>query len=125
MVYSLPDEYADGAQWVMRRSTEGQYRGLTGNNWQFTPTPPGGTTDSSLWSFPINHSQFTPAIAASAKIMVLGNFSFVGKRDVNQVTFLRDPYSSANTGQVNLFYYMSFVYEVLQAGAVMVGQLGT
>lgn len=125
MVYSIPDEYADGAQWVMRRATEGAYRGLSGNNWQFTPTPPGGTSESSLWGFPINHSQFTPAIAASAKTMVLGNFGFVGKRQINQVTFLRDPYSAANTGQVNLFYYVRFVYEVLQAGALMVGQQGT
>jgi HK97 family phage major capsid protein len=125
MVYSIPDEYADGAQWVMRRATEGAYRGLSGNNWQFTPTPPGGTSESSLWGFPINHSQFTPAIAASAKTMVLGNFGFVGKRQVNQVTFLRDPYSAANTGQVNLFYYARFVYEVLQAGALMIGTFGT
>ena len=123
MVYAMPDEYADGAQWVMRRSTEGQYRALSGNNWQFEPTPPGGTSSSTLWGFPINHSQFTPAIAALAKVLVLGNFNYVGKRQVNQVTFLRDPYSSANTGQVNLFYYVRFVYEVLQAGPILIGTL--
>jgi HK97 family phage major capsid protein len=123
MVYALPDEYADGAQWVMRRATEGQYRALSGNNWQFAPTPPGGTTDSTLWGFPINHSQFTPAIAALAKVLVLGNFSYVGKRQVNQITFLRDPYGAANTGQVNLYYYVRFVYEVLQAAPILVGTL--
>jgi HK97 family phage major capsid protein len=123
MVYAMPDEYADGAQWVMRRATEGQYRALSGNNWQFEPTPPGGTSGATLWGFPINHSQFTPAIAALAKVLVLANFSYVGKRQVNQVTFLRDPYSSANTGQVNLFYYVRFVYEVLQAAPILIGTL--
>lgn len=125
MVYALPDEYADGAQWVMRRATEGSYRELQGNNWQFTPTPPFNTSQTALWGFPINHSQFAAAIAASAKTMVLGNFSYVGKRQVNQMTFLRDPYGAANTGQINLYYYMRFVYEVLQAGPILVGQLAS
>jgi HK97 family phage major capsid protein len=123
MVYAMPDEYADGAQWVMRRATEGQYRALSGNNWQFAPTPPGGTTDSTLWGFPINHSQFVPAIAALAKVLVLANFGYVGKRQVNQLTFLRDPYSSGGTGQVNLLYYARFVYKVLQAAPVLYGTL--
>jgi HK97 family phage major capsid protein len=123
MVYALPDEYADGAQWVMRRATEGQYRALSGNNWQFAPTPPGGTTDSTLWGFPVNHSQFVPAVAALAKAVVLANFNYVGKRQVNQLTFLRDPYSSGGTGQVNLLYYARFVYKVLQAAPVLYGTL--
>lgn len=123
MVYAMPDEYADGAVWVMRRATEGGYRGLAGDNWQFAPTPPFNTSQTALWGYPVYHSQFAAAIAASAKIMVLGNFSYVGKRQVNQITFLRDPYSSANTGQVNLFYYIRFVYEVLQAAPVLVCQL--
>lgn len=123
MVYAMPDEYADGAQWVMRRATEGQYRALSGNNWQFAPTPPGGTTDSTLWGFPINHSQYAPAIAALAKIMVLGNFSYVGKRQDGQITFLRDIYADAKNGFINLLYNIRFVYEVLQAGPILIGTL--
>lgn len=125
MVYALPDEYADGAQWVMRRATEGAYRALSGNNWQFAPTPPGGTTDSTLWGFPINHSQFAGAAAASGKAAVLANFNYVGKRQASQITFLRDIYSDAKNGQINLLYHIRFVYEVLQAGPVLVGQFGT
>ena len=41
MVYALPDGYQDNANWVMRRATEGAYRALTGNLFQFTATPTG------------------------------------------------------------------------------------
>lgn len=125
MVYAMPDEYADGAQWVMRRATEGAYRALTGTNFQFVPTPSYGTSESMLWGFPINHSQFAAAAAASGKALVLANFNYVGKRQASQITFLRDLYSDSKNGQINLLYHIRLAYEVLQAGPVLVGQFGT
>lgn len=38
------------------------------------------------------------------------------------MTFLRDPYSAAATGQVNLFYYFRVVFKVLLAEAVLYGK---
>lgn len=120
LVYALKGEYADGAQWIMKRATEGLFRTLTGNAFQFAPTP-AGTPGATLWGFPINNSEQVPAVATTAKSVIFGNFNYVGFREAPGFTFLRDPYSSAGNGQVNLFYYFRTVYKVLQAEAIQYG----
>jgi HK97 family phage major capsid protein len=123
VVYSLKAEYADNAKWVFPRANEGAYRALTGNNWQFVATPPGSIASTTLWGFPVfNSEQAIAAIGAGNKSSVFGDFGYVGLREGNGFTLLRDPYSAAGNGQVNLFYYFDAVYKVLQAEAVLYGK---
>lgn len=119
IVYSLPDGYQDNAAFVMRRATEGAYRALTGSAFQFVPTPAGG--EGRLWGFPIHNSAYAEAIATTKKSMVFGNWEFMLKREAPGLTMLRDPYSSASTGQVNIFYYIRTVYKLSVAEALRVG----
>jgi hypothetical protein len=49
LVYSLKDEYADGAKFLMKKATEGLYRALTGSGFQFAPTP--GAAQGEFWGW--------------------------------------------------------------------------
>lgn len=119
VIYSLKGEYAEGAQWIMKRATDGAYRKLTGNVFQFAPT--GGSLDG-LWNYPINWSESVAAIGAGNKSLVFGNFAFMGLYESPSMTFIRDPYSAAGSGQVNLFYHFGAVYKVMVAEAVLYGK---
>jgi HK97 family phage major capsid protein len=128
LVYALPTSYETGAAWVMRKATEGVIRGKTGTNFQFVPTAPdgpGALSRRELWGFPLYNSQAMPAIGASAKVALFGNFSYMGMRMAPDITFLRDPYSAAITGQLRLHYYFRTVYKVLQAEAILYATQGT
>lgn len=119
IVYSLPDGYQDRAAFIMRRATEGSYKALKGSVFQFTPTPAGG--ERSFWGYPVFNSGYTPAIGTGNKSIVFGNFDFVLNREDPEMTMLRDPYSAAGTGQVNVWYYFSTVYKVAVAEAIRYG----
>lgn len=120
LVYSLKGEYSDGAAFVMSRATEGAYRKLTDNSFLYQPTPAGAIR--SLAGFPVYNSEALAAIGAGNKSVAFGNFGFVGYREGPAMTFLRDPYSAASTGQVNLYYYFRVVFKVLIAEAVLYGR---
>ncbi|HLA24596.1 MAG TPA: phage major capsid protein [bacterium] len=118
LVYALAGEYADDAAFVLKRATEGALRKLTGNTFLYQPTPQGGL--KTLSGYPIFNSEYVAAIGAGNKSLAFGNFGYMGMRQ-GPLTFLRDPYSAANTGQVNLFYYARIVYKVLNAEAILYG----
>lgn len=118
--YTLKGEYGDNAAFVMRRATEGKFRALTGSPFLYQTTPAG--TGRTLAGFPIYNSEAVAAIGAGNKSVAFGNFAYVGYREAPTMTFLRDPYSAAGTGQVNLFYYFRVVFKVLIAEAVLYGR---
>lgn len=123
MVFGIKDCYADGAKWLTKRATEGVIRGLVGSFWQFAPTGGGSNsmgTSTSLWNYPIYHSEFATAPAANAKSIYFGDFSYVGMRG-GTLSFLRDPYSKASNGQLLLHYYTRTVFKVLIAEAILRG----
>ena len=120
LIKSLKGGYADGAQFVMRRATHYEYLDNTGDNFQFVNTPNGPA--QGLWGYPVAESEYVGAVGASQKSSIFGNFGFMGFREAPGLTFLRDPYSSADTGQVNLFYYFRAVYKVLLPEAIKYGQ---
>jgi HK97 family phage major capsid protein len=120
LVYALKGEYADGASWVMRRATEGAYRTLTGSVFQFAPTP-AGTFAKTLWDYPIVNSESVEALATGKKSLIFGNFSYIGRREGDGLGVLRDPYSAAGTGQVNIYFYTRLVYKVTVAEAIQYG----
>jgi HK97 family phage major capsid protein len=128
LIYALPTGYETGAVWIMRKSTEGNIRGKTGNNFQFVPTAPdgpGALSRRELFGFPLYNSEAVPAIGASAKVAIFGNFAYMGMRMAPDITFIRDPYSAAITGQLRLHYYFRTVYKVLQAEAILYATQGT
>ena len=125
LMYKLKGEYADSAVWLADRGTEGYLRGLTGNNFQFVPTPMGSITGSQatgasreLFGRPIFNTAKMPDIGAGNKSLVFGNFAYVGMRLAPDMTVLRDPYSKAVKGQVLFHYYFRTVYKVLIAEAI-------
>lgn len=119
LVYKLAGEYADGASWVMKRATEGLIRGLQGNDFLYAPNPAGSDRGRpEIWGYPVFNSEYASAVAASAKSLIFGNFRFIGMREAPGITFLRDPYTLAATGQVRLLYYFRTVYKTLQAEAI-------
>lgn len=119
LVYTLQEEYEDGAVWLMRRATEGSIRMKAGDAFQFAPTP-GGTDRGrrELWGFPVYSTQYMPAIGAGNKSLLFGNFAYMGRRLAPNIQFLRDPYTLAHLGQVRFLYYFRTVYKVLQAEAI-------
>ena len=120
LMYKLKEQYDPGAAWLMNRTVEGYLRGFTGNNFQFVPTPQGTTGGSTreLFGKPIHNSTYMPLATTGLKSLVYGNFSSMGVRISPDVTVLRDPYSNAANGQVNLHYYFRVVYKVLQAEGI-------
>ena len=123
MMYNLKGEYGEGASFVMRRATEGAFRKLTGNMFLYQNTPNGVVlTRPTISGFPVYNSESLAAIGAGNKSVAFGNFAYVGYRESPGMTFLRDPYSAAATGQVNLFYYFAVVFKVLIPEAVLYGK---
>lgn len=117
LVYKLAGEYTDGAAWLMNRSVEGAIRGLQGNAFLFNPNPAGSDRGrAEIWGYPVYNSVYCDTIAASAKTLIFGNFSFVGMREGAGFSFLRDPYTT--DGIVYLKYGFRTVYKVLQAEAI-------
>lgn len=120
--YKLPDYYATdetSVAWLMRRTTEGVIRSLSGNSdFYYAPTPGGAIGPRPvLWGAPVYNTGKVAAIAASAKSMLLGNWYYMGLREAPTMSFLRDPYTV--DGKVILKYYFRCVYKVLQAGAIL------
>ncbi len=125
--YAIKPEYLDNCAFIMARATEGKYRKLTGNFYQYQATPangsaPGMPGGAELVGFPVYNSTKVPAIGSGNKSVIFGNFSRVGMREAPGLTFLRDPYTGAGTGQVILYYYLQAVYKVLTAEAVLYGK---
>lgn len=117
-VGKLLPEYQPGAMWILNPTTVAYLQGLTGSAFYFAPGANGYAGRPSLWGYPVVQSSHASAYAASAKSLVLGNFNFMGFREVTPLTTLRDPYSAAATGQVKLWFWLDAVYGVLQAEAI-------
>lgn len=124
IVYTLKQQYANRAQFVMRGATYAQLMKLSGDGFQYAETP-GGARTYSLWGYPVHRDENLDAIAANKKVLLFGDFSYMGLYEAPTLTFLRDPYSSANTGQVNLFYYFRAAYGVMLPEAILYGTTPT
>lgn len=122
LLYKLSAEYARGnVAWLASRATEGYIRGLASSNqFLFAPTPGGtgnGTSWGTIWGVPMYTDSNMGSLTASAKSLLVGNWSFMGMRLDPAMTFLLDPYSRASYGETILHYYFRCDFEVLQAGA--------
>lgn len=126
--YDGLDPYLDDSSsvaWVMKSSTHWHIKSIVGTARQY-PTPYQMAGDgSSILGYPVHYSAKAGARTAALKPVYFGNWNFVGMREDPGLTVLRDPYSNANKGWVNLHYYFRADYEVLQAEAIGYGQMAT
>lgn len=100
LVYDLPSPYAAGAAFGMRRSTMAAVRKLksSSGDYLWSDSLQAGQPPS-LLGYPVIEMPDLPAIAASAKPIVFGNFSHFRIFDRVSVSIMRDPYSVATTGK--------------------------
>lgn len=114
--------YLDDASnpgWVMRPTTFGAIKGLTGNTRQYGEQTLGSIDMRTLLEYRVNYSNYATAIGASAKSLYFGNWFYMGYREAPALRMIRDPYSE--DGVVVLKYSFRTVYGVLIAGALGYG----
>ena len=114
----LKPEYQNDAQWVLHQMTWAYLQSLTGQQFQFAPTPGARVDEERLLAFPLRLTSEMPQIAAGAKTMLFGNFWYMGYRSGAGLEMLRDPYSAAGTGEVRIYFYFDHVYGVLLPEAI-------
>lgn len=110
---------ASNPSWVMRPTTLGAIKGLTGNTRQYGEQTLGSAPIRTLLEYPVNYSTYAAAIAASAKSLYFGNWFYMGYREAPALRLIRDPYTI--DGVVVLKYSFRTVYGVLIAGAIGYG----
>jgi HK97 family phage major capsid protein len=120
LFYKLTSEYARGnLAWLVARATEGEIFSLASSSiYTFAGHPQGQNGQQPrLWGVPLYTDAGMGATAASAKSMLIADWSYMGMRLEPQMTLLRDPYTRSSSGEVILNYYFRADFEVLQAAA--------
>lgn len=120
LYHKLGEPYQTGAVWTMRSATLGYLRGLTGNPFQFQPTPAGGR--GTLYEAPYLLSDYMEAgITASKKSMAIGNWGFYCLAERRGMTVKRLNELYAASGQVGILASVRMGGAVLQAEAFQYG----
>ena len=101
LFYSLKAPYRKKAEFILNDSTVKELRKLKDNNGQYLwqPSIKEGTPDT-LLNRPLKTSAFMPAVAASAKAILFGDFSYYWIADRQGRVFKRLNELYATTGQV-------------------------
>ena len=127
LIYTMPSAYSDNMVLVMRRSTLGKFRALTGNVFTYIPTPDGaGNVNTAaglagyLHGVPVYCTDDLPAQAAAVKHILLLNPAFYGFVEREGLTVRRNDALYMATGQVGLFARARFGGALLQADAAYV-----
>lgn len=115
--HKIPSQYAQLGQtaFAMRNSTLGYIRGLTGNWFQFQPTPAGNGRDIS--GYPVIVSDALGAIATTVKTAIFGNFSYYCFVENGSIEISRNPYLYQANGQTAIFADYRFGGDVIQPEA--------
>lgn len=118
LFFKLAGEYRDSPQcaWAMNDSTAALIYGLTGDNFQFMPTPQGQLM-LSLQGKPVYTSSKIAAHTAGLKSIVFGDFSYYMITERRALRVVRNPYLYQANGQVGLFWSQRVGGAVLQAEA--------
>lgn len=130
LFYKIPAQYQDNVVWAMLTATHGAVRGLSGNPFYFVGNGgsnggagQGGAQPNAGWLVDPRSRVFTPegvdALAASKKPIFAGNLN-AGYAIVDRkgLTVLRDPYSEASSGNVNLWFHTRWSAGVIDADAL-------
>lgn len=120
LIGKLKVPYRDRAVMLMNRTTGAYLSGLTGNQFQFR-TPPVSQTwangDDLGIGYPIILTEDAPAIGASNKSLLFGNFSFYGWVRNRSLRLQRLSELYAETGQIGLLAWFRAGGTVLQPEA--------
>lgn len=107
--------------WVMKRSVHGEIALLDDANTRRYADNQMGGPGASLLGFPVAYSAKSGATTASAKSVYFGNWNYVGFREGQGFTVIRDPYTLAHLGQIRFVYAFRADYAVLQSEAIGYG----
>lgn len=114
VVYVLPAQYANGAQWLMRRSVEGKIRGLVngvgGFLWPLQSGSmfgaPNGTGVRSLMEYGVNNSDFMPPDTTDTyQVIIFGDFSnyIIAQRSQISTQILRERFADVDQTGIIIF----------------------
>jgi HK97 family phage major capsid protein len=126
LMYKLKGEYFDGSVWNMASGTFGYLAGLTGNPFQFQPTPAAsgiGMANGNLEGHPVYFSSKNAAKTSGLKCMVFGNWMYYGIAERKGMVIQRNPWLYMANGQIGLFSHTRFGGAVLQAEAFQYGTM--
>ena len=114
--------YLDGgsAAWVMSGPSYAKIASIKGDALTYTQTPQGKFRESIL-GFPVYFTNKADTIGSGKKSLFFGDWSQVGIRTGNGLQLIRDPYTRARYGQIELVYLFDVVYGVLNAEAIGYG----
>ena len=114
--------YLDGgsAAWVMSGPSYAKLIALKNDALTYSQTPAGVYRESIL-GFPVYFTNKADTIGASKKSLFFGDWSQVGVRNGAGLQLIRDPYTRARYGQIELVYLFDVVYGVLNAEAIGYG----
>jgi len=118
LYFDLAGEYRDApnAYWAMADSTAGLIYGLSGDQFQFMPTP-AGVLEQQLMGKRLFTSSKIAAHTAALKSMVFGDFSYYMITERRSLYLFRNPYLYAGNGQIGLTWKTRVGGAVLQAEA--------
>lgn len=116
LYHKLGAAYADGAVWTMENATLGYLRGLTGNPFQFQPTPAG--SGDSLMGKPVLLTDAMEAVNTTGKkSLAIGNWGYFALVERKGLSIRRLNELYAGNGQVGILANVRFGCAVLQAEA--------
>jgi HK97 family phage major capsid protein len=109
LFYKLPQPYRDNPSFMCNGTTEGIIRALSGNWFQFQPTPSGsGGGNYPMGSDWIISPKCKLLVASdmadfgsATKVACVGNWAEYIIAERSAMSIFRDPYSNASTGMVN------------------------
>jgi len=119
MYGALPDEYADNAKWLMRRSSLNTIQAIQGSPFVYLESPQGSRNE--LLGIPVVTTGAADAVGTTNNPIFLGDWYFMGKRENPAFNFLRNPYIRDIHDVVRLRYFFRVVYKVLQPEAILKG----
>lgn len=120
LLYAIGDGYADNLFLAMKRSTLGYIRSLSGNPFQFIANPAGegnAINPGTIHGIQVYTSSQMPAIASSAKVILLGNPDFYVFGEHGGMVVQRNPYLYQANGQIGLFAKRRFGGAIAQKEA--------
>ena len=116
--------YLEGGSpnWVMSGPSYAKIASLVGDARSYVATPQGtGIQGPGILGYPVKFTNKADTIAPEKKSVFFGDWSSVGVRNGAGLQMIRDPYTRARFGQIELVFLFDVVYGVLNAEAIGFG----
>lgn len=122
IAHKLPSWYADDSNsvgWVMRNTTLGAIRALSGNFFSFQPTPAGDMM--SLYGKQVAITDKIDALGTGNKPIIFGNFNYYAFVENMGLEIVRNPYLYMANYQTGIFVNVRWGGDVTQEEAFVYG----